>query len=113
MNRLRSTSSMMCSHCASVVSYTNSRLTSRAPSQTSIFIHTRKPSLVDEPEITCKICLSDTPLREMSRLQECGCLFCKDVSLRLQKHDHEHRLNLFGIFNNCIFWGGCSACNST
>ncbi len=82
VNRLRSTTSsvMMCSRCSYAVSFSNSRLTSRAPSQNSIFMMPRKPSLgTEEPELTCKICLMDSPLRDMAKLQDCGCLFCKEV----------------------------------
>ena len=78
---------MMCSHCASVVSFNNSRMTSRATSQMSLLHMTsasmRRTSttttLPDEPEMACKICLCDTPIREMIRLQNCACLFCKEV----------------------------------
>ena len=27
----------------------------------------------------CKICLMDTPLKDMITLQQCGCIFCKEV----------------------------------
>jgi hypothetical protein len=84
MNRLRSsTSSVMCSRCASVVSYNNSRMTSRAASQLSLLQMRRtstSTTLQDvDPEVPCKICLMDMPLREMVKLQECGCMFCKEV----------------------------------
>ena len=110
MNRLRSTSSMMmCSHC-SAASFANSRMTSRATSQMSLFHNagtaahsinangshimmasctnppTRRTSTsttVDgggEGALPCKICLMDTPARDMVKLQACSCAFCSEVS---------------------------------
>ncbi len=86
VNRLRSSSSQLCSRCASVISYNNSRMTSRATSQMSLFqmsVNFRKMSssaaMFDPETPQCKICLMDTPLREMAKLQECGCTFCKEV----------------------------------
>eukprot|EP00094_Tigriopus_californicus_P011726 TCALIF_11329-PB protein Name:"Similar to RNF144A Probable E3 ubiquitin-protein ligase RNF144A (Homo sapiens)" AED:0.18 eAED:0.18 QI:50/1/0.8/1/1/1/5/450/749 len=81
MNRLRSTSSVMCSRCASSM-LSVSRLTSRYASQSSLMPSIRRPSLVttinDEPEVACKICLLDIPMKETAKLQNCGCSFCKE-----------------------------------
>eukprot|EP00095_Tigriopus_kingsejongensis_P012636 maker-scaffold1516_size37830-snap-gene-0.8 protein:Tk12636 transcript:maker-scaffold1516_size37830-snap-gene-0.8-mRNA-1 annotation:"probable e3 ubiquitin-protein ligase rnf144a isoform x2" len=85
MNRLRSTSSVMCSRCASSM-MSVSRITSRCPSQNSLMPssvrRTSRTSMVttvnDEPEMTCKICLVDVPMRETFKLQNCGCSFCKE-----------------------------------
>ena len=41
-------------------------------------LRARHPS--QEPELQCKICLYDCPQSVMVRLEECGCLFCRDVS---------------------------------
>jgi len=86
VNRLRcSASSVMCSRCASVcVSYSNSRLTSRAPSQNSLLQMRRTSTSTTLQDMSiagdypCKICLMDTPLKDMITLQQCGCIFCKE-----------------------------------
>ena len=120
-NRLRDpsvTSSIVCSHCQSLMSFNNcSRLTSRAASglnsrnasQISLFAQlvmqkaSSNPGGVSLGEsssggaprrdseklagsddvVGCKICLVDTPSKDMHQLQECGCVFCKDVSFSL------------------------------
>ena len=75
---------MMCSRCTSILSVNASRLTSRATSQMSIFPVNRRLSaaIVNEPkdpEVLCKICLLEYPGKEMAKLQNCGCVFCKEV----------------------------------
>lgn len=91
-NRLRPNSSMMCSRCTSVLSVNVSRMTSqmtsRAPSQMSLFPGNRRLSaavtadktVVEEKEAEqlCKICLIEYPPKEMAKLQTCGCIFCKE-----------------------------------
>ena len=84
---------MMCSRCTSVLSVNASRnpsrMTSRAPSQLSLYPVNRRLSSniatnVDEskePDILCKICLLEYPSRDMAKLQLCGCQFCKEVIL--------------------------------
>ena len=80
-----------------------SRMTSRAPSQMSLLqmascrkLSTAGSSLVgynvagnntssfcddlkDVPEVLCKICLVDYPSRDMFKLHECSCSFCREV----------------------------------
>lgn len=96
-NRLRSTnSSMVCSRCTSVMSVNNSRMTSRCTSQMSLFqmaaMNRRLSSVTsptqqqksddqdNEPPILCKICLVDYSSRDMIKLQQCSCSFCKEVT---------------------------------
>ena len=92
---------MMCSHC-SAASFANSRMTSRATSQMSLFhpggcqgqlsnqpptrrtststtVQELQEAAAAENTSPCKICLMDTPQREMVRLQGCGCAFCAEV----------------------------------
>jgi len=109
VNRLRSTtSSIMCSRCssASLSMATNSRITSRATSQMSLFQINRSSrissinhaavipavtapttatsnlDLEDEEDVFCKICLVEYAPKEMAALSECGCMFCKDCMVR-------------------------------
>ena len=34
-----------------------------------------------QDDLLCKICLVDYPLSHMVKLDECGCMFCREVSL--------------------------------
>ena len=34
-------------------------------------------------DFPCKICLMDTQLKDMITLQQCGCMFCKEVRLAI------------------------------
>ena len=103
INRHRSNASIACSRCTSAFSVNASRMTSRAPSQMSLLqmascrkLSTAGSSLVgynvagnntssfcddlkDVPEVLCKICLVDYPSRDMFKLHECSCTFCREV----------------------------------
>lgn len=96
-NRYRSNqSSMVCSRCTSVMSVNNSRMTSRCTSQMSLHhlpsMHRKPSNAVSSPKtveiaaeqpppILCKICLVDCPIKDTYKLQQCRCIFCKEVSI--------------------------------
>ena len=88
----RSRSSVLqCSRCASVISMSAaasrlpsapaSRVSSRPSSQMSLMLD-KKLVRGGEREVQCKICLYDCAQSMMVKLEDCGCSFCKDVSLQ-------------------------------
>ena len=80
----RSRSSVLqCSRCASVISVAASRVNSRPSSQMSLLLDKKFPRGPggSEKEIQCKICLYDCPQTLMVKLEDCGCAFCREVSL--------------------------------
>ena len=79
-NRLRSAaSSVICSRCTSVLSVNHSRVASRCTSQLSLHHINRKSSKNSEPMVLCKICLVDYSPKETYKIQQCHCVFCKEV----------------------------------
>ena len=82
VDTVRSRSSVLqCSRCASVISMAASRVNSRPSSQMSLLMDKKFPRGGSEKEIQCKICLYDCPQTLMVKLEDCGCAFCREVSL--------------------------------
>ena len=92
-NRLRSAaSSVICSRCTSFVSVNHSRVASRCTSQLSLYHmqnfnrkSSNTKSEITEPPILCKICLVDYVLKDTYKIQQCGCIFCKEVYLNTDR----------------------------
>lgn len=68
--------SRMCSRCSSLLSMASS---SRYSINTTGSFAPLTPA--PEPLMLCKLCLMEVPLNQSLEIRECGCVFCRDVSI--------------------------------
>lgn len=79
LNRLRvsphASLARMCSRCSSLLTLAS---TSRYSLNSSTGGFVQVPS--DEPPLLCKLCLVEVPSKDVVRIEQCNCAFCREVS---------------------------------
>lgn len=76
VNRLRMSTTRMCSRCSSILSMASS-------SRYSINTAGGFVAAAAELPLLCKLCLTEVPARLTYTLQHCGCTYCVEVSVRV------------------------------
>lgn len=89
VNRLRippngfsGSTSRMCSRCSSLLSMASSSRYSINTTGSGFVSCNPSGEKIPEPNILCKLCLTEVPVSMSLKLDFCGCVFCKDVSIR-------------------------------
>lgn len=87
INRLRvppngfgGSNSRMCSRCSSLLSMASSSRYSINTTGSGFVPCSPASEKAPEPNMLCKLCLLEVPLSQSMEINQCGCVFCRDVS---------------------------------